>query len=157
MGAETLAAALEREHHEIDGGIESFAAGLASGEGGTAPVVRAMESLRRHIFLEEQLLFPPLREAGMMAPVLVMLREHGEIWQTLEQLDTALAENARGSAVPPLLTELAAQLERHNTKEEPILYPQADLVLSAAATAELREFLASGRMPDGWVCQRAQT
>ena len=59
--------------------------------------------------------------------------------------------------MPPLLTELAAQLERHNTKEEPILYPQADLVLSAAATVELREFLASGRMPDGWVCQRAQT
>ena len=50
----------------------------------TAPVVRAMESLRRHIFLEEQLLFPPLREAGMIAPVLVMLREHGEIWQSLD-------------------------------------------------------------------------
>jgi hypothetical protein len=50
---------------------------------------------------------------------------------------------------------LLEQLDRHNSKEEPILYPQADTALSAPANAGLRAFLECGRMPAGWVCARA--
>jgi regulator of cell morphogenesis and NO signaling len=50
---------------------------------------------------------------------------------------------------------LLGQLERHNSKEEPIVYPEANAVLTAGSTAELREFLAAGRIPLGWVCARA--
>lgn len=157
MGVETVAAALEREHHEIDEGIESFSAGLATGEGAARPLTRAMAALRRHIYLEEAFLFPPLRAAGLIAPVFVMVREHGQMWTTLDALDAELHHGAVNAALPEsvagLLCDLQQQLTAHNAKEEQILYPQADQVLTASATDELRALLDTGRIPDGWVCQ----
>jgi hypothetical protein len=81
---ESLSALLEHEHHEIDAGLEAFLAGLDCGQTRTQDLTHAVEALRRHIYLEEAFLFPPLRAAGLIPPVLVMLREHGEIWRTLD-------------------------------------------------------------------------
>ena len=101
-----LSAALEREHREIDEGIEAFAAALVKGEEGVAPLTRAMEALRRHIYLEEEFLFPPLRDAGLMAPVLVMLREHGEIWRAMDRLDAAVARGPADGGAREMCDEL---------------------------------------------------
>ena len=91
MESVTLATALEREHREIDGGIEAYTAGLATGTSDTGPLLRAMNGLRRHIYLEEEFLFPPLRAGGLMVQLFVMVREHGELWKTMEALDASLA------------------------------------------------------------------
>jgi hemerythrin-like domain-containing protein len=152
-----LAQALEHEHHEIDDGIEAFLAGLRSGDSGREPLERAMVALRRHIYLEEEFLFPPLRDAGLFAPIFVMLREHGEIWDTLEALETELARDPSGAASELACRTLMEQLASHNAKEEPILYPQADATLAADTAQRLQEFIAAGAMPDGWVCARAGT
>ncbi len=154
---DTLAALLEREHREIDKGIEAFLAGETGEQNPTERLTQALGALRRHIFLEEEFLFPPLRDAGLVAPVFVMLREHGEIWDTLDALDAQLAAHADAVATADTCSVLLAQLERHNSKEEPVIYPQADAVLAAPASAGLRAFLAAGRMPDGWVCAQAST
>jgi hemerythrin-like domain-containing protein len=155
MTTSTLATALEREHREIDAGVEAFLAGLAEGQPRPESLIQAMRALRRHIYLEEQFLFPPLREAGMVAPIFVMLREHGEIWDTMDAMDRELARDGAGAAMSEVCRVLLEQLERHNAKEEPIIYPQADAVLAADASAELHEHLAAGRLPEGWVCARA--
>lgn len=157
MQIETLAAALEREHHEIDAGIETFTNGLSGGQLDTASLTSAMAALRRHIYLEEEFIFPPLRAAGMFGPILVMLREHAELWATLETLDAELATGADSAAVREGCGVLLSQLASHNTKEEPIVYPQVDAVLSASSSAELREFLDSGLIPGGWICTQART
>jgi regulator of cell morphogenesis and NO signaling len=154
--AETLATALEREHREIDEAIEAF---LASGEDGgrLESLTQAMQALRRHIFLEEEFLFPPLcdtgplHDAGLAAPVLVMLREHGELWRTMESIERELGEDEAQLSLQARCKLLLAQLDRHNSKEEPILYPHSDSVLGAPASAELKAFLERGRMPEGWV------
>ena len=146
MSVETLGAALEAEHREIDRAVESY----LSGEAGRAALADAFVALPRHIYLEEEFLFPPLRDAGFIAPIVVMLREHGELWQTM-----AAIESADDSVAPGRCKWLLAQLDKHNSKEEPILYPHADEVLGAPASEELKTFLARGRMPDGWVCARA--
>jgi regulator of cell morphogenesis and NO signaling len=156
MEGVTLATALEREHREIDGGIEAYTAGLAEGKNDTAPLLRAMDGLRRHIYLEEEFLFPPLRAGGLMVQLFVMVREHGDLWKTMEALDSSLAAGAASDALLELCTTLLAQLNKHNTKEEPIIYPQADTVLSGEASAQLKAFLDSGRMPEGWVCEKAR-
>ncbi|WP_055482745.1 hemerythrin domain-containing protein [Sphaerimonospora mesophila] len=156
MESGTLSSALEREHREIDEGIETFVAGLAEGREDTTPLKRAIEGLRRHIYLEEEFLFPPLREAGMMAPIFVMLREHGEIWQAMDRLDAEIGKGVAADPVRGLCAELLDRLEQHNSKEEPIIYPQADSVLTPEATDHLQRFLASGRIPEGWVCGRAK-
>lgn len=158
MNGESLAVALEREHREIDGGIEEFATGMAAGEPGTRPLVRAMEALRRHIYLEEVFLFPPLAQGGMAMPVMVMKREHGQLWDAMDALDRMLADGpdiaGRDKAVASC-RDLLGLLDRHNSKEEPVIYPQADAALPPESAAQLHEFLAGGRVPEGWVCEQA--
>jgi iron-sulfur cluster repair protein YtfE (RIC family) len=148
----TLAEALELEHREIDAGIERF----VDGSGRADSLTRAGAALRRHIYLEEEFLFPPLRDAGLMAPVFVMVREHGQMWRTLDGLDGQLAGGVADPAVRDACAELVAQLQAHNPKEEQILYPQADAVLGAEAGGQLAAFLESGAMPEGWVCEGAR-
>ena len=153
MTTETLAAALEREHREIDEGIAAFTAARAERGVDPVPLSRAVEALRRHIYLEEEFLFPPLRSAGMVMPVFVMLREHGEMWRMLDALEAEVANDAGGEAVSSLVDGLVPRLAAHNEKEEAILYPEADTVLAGSAGEELKAFMASGRMPEGWVCE----
>lgn len=155
MSETTLSTALEAEHREIDAGIEEYARTAQAGSPQVGPVLRAMGALRRHIYLEEALLFPTLREAGLVAPVFVMVREHGEIWRSMDALESAVATDATGSAATDICREMVRQLEAHNTKEEMILYPQADAVVTGEAQATLQAFLAAGSMPEGWVCQGA--
>jgi hemerythrin-like domain-containing protein len=153
MTVETLAEALEREHREIDEGIAAFTAARAEGRVDRQPLSRAVEALRRHIYLEEEFLFPPLRSAGMVMPVFVMLREHGEMWRMLDALEAEVAKDAGSESVSSLVDGLVPRLEAHNEKEEAILYPQADTALAGSAGEELKKFMAHGRMPEGWVCE----
>jgi hemerythrin-like domain-containing protein len=156
MQGAPLSELLEREHREVDEGVEGFLAGTSEGSGDVEPLLRAMAGLRRHIYLEEEFLFPPLRGAGLMAPVLVMLREHGELWTAMDALDAALADDAGSEGVRAGCHDLLERLDRHNTKEEAIIYPQADEALAESAGAELRAFLETGQLPDGWVAQQAR-
>lgn len=149
--------ALEREHREIDAGIEAFMEKL--GQGSVAPelLTAAFDQLRRHIYAEEVLMFPPIREAGLVMPVFVMMREHGELWHTMDTLTELLA--AEPTDVQGLVdgcARLLAQLNEHNTKEEPIVYPHIDTDLPMQTRAELTRFIEAGQTPDGWVCQHAR-
>ncbi|MBB5632092.1 hemerythrin-like domain-containing protein [Cryobacterium mesophilum] len=155
MQAGSLAQALEREHREIDGGIEEYTKALSEGDADPAPLVRATNGLRRHIYLEEEFLFPPLKANGLVMPIFVMLREHGELWDAMDALGALLASGADAATVQNACRELLAQLDSHNSKEEPIIYPQADAVLDPDAAARLHEFLDEGRMPEGWRCEKA--
>ncbi|MDN5765937.1 MAG: hemerythrin domain-containing protein [Humibacillus sp.] len=151
---ESLTALLEREHHEIDAGIEAFLEGLAQNEVRDHELTRSVEALRRHIYLEEEFLFPPLRASGMLPPVLVMLREHGEIWRTLDAVE-ATEHQSDADGARQRCQYLLEQLATHNAKEEPIIYPRGDAVLTEEAKRDLRAFIDSGQMPLGWICSRA--
>jgi len=153
----TLGAALEREHREIDAGLEAFAQGLAGGESRVEPLMAAIAALKRHIYIEEELVFPSLRKGGMMAPVFVMLREHGEIWRALDALEADLSAGAATAAMAQVCQQLAGQLEAHNLKEEAILYPRTDDALTASEGGKVGAFLATGLLPEGWVCSGARS
>lgn len=155
----TLAETLTEEHHEIDHGFEEFVAGLDADKVDRLSVQRALDTLRRHIYLEEEWLFPPLRSAGLMMPVIVMLREHGELWDVMDRIEGLLGsiegDAAARAEVVTQCKDILERLDRHNTKEEPIIYPQADVQLPPETVDQLTEFLDDGRMPDGWVCEKA--
>ena len=166
MESMTLGQALELEHRAIDGGIESFIESLdGAGPSGpapltSAPLTSALNGLRRHIYLEEQFLFPPLKAAGLMGPLFVMVREHGQLWRQMNVIaallpdgtdaDTGAEDTLRGAC-----TELLALLDAHNATEDPIIYTQADDILGTTASNDLLDFLAAGSMPEGWVCSAA--
>jgi hemerythrin-like domain-containing protein len=151
----TLSAALERQHCEIDREIEAFIQRLNRGSVQADVLIAALDMLRRHIYLEETFLFPPIREAGMTMPIFVMMREHGQLWQTMDTLTHLLAEGDDGRLLEQACRELLDQLHRHNSKEEPIIYPHADTDLPPHTSAELDRFIQTGRTPEGWVCQQA--
>ncbi len=81
MSIVSLSDALTREHRDIDTGIRAFVVDLERGVVSPEPLLSAFEALRRHIYLEEAFLFPPIRQAGVLMPILVMLREHGTLWR----------------------------------------------------------------------------
>jgi regulator of cell morphogenesis and NO signaling len=147
--------ALEREHREIDAGIEPFSSPLSQHRVQPGPLLQALEALRRHIYLEEEFLLPPLYAAGMTMPLLAMLREHGQIWDTMEALEQELAGSRNAVSLSKRCRELVVQLQHHNLKEERIIYPQADQVLPGAESARLSALISSATMPGGWRCERA--
>lgn len=180
MESITLGHALELEHRVIDGGIETFIASLeAAATANSAPLNSALHGLRRHIYLEEEFLFPPLKGAGLMGPLFVMMREHGQLWRQMHAVEAlldvadlvevqaspdaeaepgrhALAASAtKEDALREACTELLALLDAHNAKEETIIYAHADAILGTVASNDLLAFLGSGSMPESWVCSAA--
>ena len=152
----TLGQALELEHRAIDGGIEAYIASLARvATADPAPLLSALTGLRRHIYLEEEFLFPPLKAAGLMGPIFVMLREHGQLWRQMDTVEAQLADGADTAAMRNDCTNLLSLLDDHNSKEEPIIYTQADEILGTSASSELLAFLEAGTTPEGWVCSAA--
>jgi regulator of cell morphogenesis and NO signaling len=157
MPSLALSAVLKREHHEIDSELEAFIEKLDCGSMQPEPLTAALEALRRHIYLEEVFLFPPIREAGIVMPIFVMMREHGELWRTMDVLTDLLADGTDGARLRDTSRQLLDQLEQHNAKEEPVIYPHADTDLPAQTSAELTRFIETGHTPDGWVCRQAGT
>lgn len=155
MASLTLSTELTREHHEIDDAIETFIEKLDCGSLQRELLTDTLEALRRHIYLEEVFLFPPLREAGIVMPIFVMMREHGELWHTMGALADLLAVGDDSQRLRDTCTQLLDQLHQHNSKEEPVIYPNADTDLPPQTSAELTRFIETGRTPEGWVCQQA--
>lgn len=148
----SLDSLLAHDHRDIDDGIR---VGLDGADGADLDgLTVALGALRRHIYAEEELLFPPLRDAGLVGPILVMVREHAQMWQLLDSLEGLLgADTVDPDALRATRAELFELLQRHNPKEETILYPQADAVLTPSRASQVRAFIASEEPPEGWVCQ----
>lgn len=146
---EPLSVTFEREHREIDQALLAAADRVVDGHN----LIDALHTLRRHIYAEEELMFPALREAGMVGPVLVMLREHAEMWPLLDTLDELIAAEGADERLRDAATRLLGMLQRHNPKEEAIVYPQVDAVIDPEPASLLRQLLVGGGMPEGWRCQ----
>jgi iron-sulfur cluster repair protein YtfE (RIC family) len=148
----SLSRALEQEHREIDDALKSCADGATPGVEEKAALQRAVDELRRHIYTEEELLFPPLRHAGMLGPILVMLREHAEMWPLLDTLDHGLVEDVDEDVLRTTCRHLLVLLQHHNPKEEQIVYPEIDRVVDVDARLGVHEFLDAGQVPADWTC-----
>ncbi|GAC56667.1 hypothetical protein GOHSU_12_00570 [Gordonia hirsuta DSM 44140 = NBRC 16056] len=158
-----LATALTAEHHEIDAAIERFTRTPPAQSLGewARPLVDGLHALRRHIYLEEDLVFPPLKQGALRMPIMVMENEHGQMWRRLDALEALLEHDdvdtePKRTAAIQACNELLELLSAHNSKEEPVIYPHVDPELSDAAKAQLGEFLVTGRTPAGWTPARAE-
>ena len=103
--------------------------------------------LQRHILWEENILFPLFEEkTGMRdgGPTLVMRAEHREIGKWLEALhDKVRAHDVESDREEEVLFET---LFAHNHKEENVLYPAIDQLLSAEEKAAAFQQMAA--MPE---------
>ncbi len=89
-------------------------------------------AMRRHFSMEEDVLFPAIEQAtGLFdsGPVAVMRHEHAQMRALLDEMERL----AQADDFADLLDQgdtLLMVIQQHNAKEEGILYPLADRVLS---------------------------
>ncbi|MGH8110706.1 MAG: hemerythrin domain-containing protein [Rhodanobacteraceae bacterium] len=140
------------QHRRIDEGVR----GIAESGGQVAALADALDLLRLHLYLEEQVLFPPLVKSGLAMPVFVMKREHGEMWPLMETLVAACAAQASVESIHDTCRRLFQLLQIHNPKEEQIVYTAADRLAAQPAGASLAKALDVTKVPDGWTCEMAR-
>jgi len=130
----TVHDALSWDHDRLDALEDGAFAAHNRGEASEAQVLYSAFAfgLRRHIRFEEEILFPEFEIwAGdsTMGPTAVMRQEHQEILSLLARLEGAWKEAP--TQVESFRQSLRALLADHNLKEEEIVYPVTDRVLSA--------------------------
>jgi hemerythrin-like domain-containing protein len=134
---------LAADHRRIDMLIDDLCAMIEDGELERAEscVGDLDAGLRRHIRIEEEILFPIFESTvRLTGPTLVMRVEHRKIESWLDELKDALAEGNRPHA-STAMAELVQVLEEHNRKEEAVVYPRIDGALSPDERRDLVEKL----------------
>lgn len=100
---------------------------------------RAMEAwkefdqgMRRHFAMEEEVLFPAFESRSGMGgggPTAMMKMEHRQMLGLLDQIGVAM-DSGETEDVLDLGDTLLMVIQQHNTKEEGMLYPMAENMLS---------------------------
>ena len=88
--------------------------------------------MRRHIAMEEEVLFPAFESATGMGgggPTAVMRTEHKQMIGLLDQIGAAIDSEDAEQAMDTGDT-LLMLIQQHNIKEEGMLYPMAENVLA---------------------------
>jgi hemerythrin-like domain-containing protein len=143
----TVTALLQDDHERLDALVDDLRTSVAKAAFAEARegFVAFASGLRRHIDVEEQVLFPAFEAAtGMRShgPTAVMRAEHADIRRLLDRTAAAL-EKADATALGEATDALTALLAEHDQKEEHVLYPMTDRVLGAGA-GQLVETLRAG-------------
>jgi iron-sulfur cluster repair protein YtfE (RIC family) len=120
--------------------VDAFVARAAGDTAAAATRYRAFaDGLRRHIATEEELLFPLFeKRAGLLpdpTPTEVMRKEHEEILRLLGEILRSIGDPAK---LPDQARAAFHEiLEEHHRKEEGLLYPALDVVLTPEELQEL--------------------
>lgn len=89
--------------------------------------------IRKHLELEEEILFPRLGQAtgmGSQGPIGVMLMEHKQMKNLLDLIEDG-ARAGDGDQVLDYGDTLLMLTQQHNIKEEQVLYPMSEEALSS--------------------------
>ncbi len=129
----TFSRYLGDDHQRCDELFASTEAAAEKGDwaGADEAHQRFIESMQRHFAMEEEVLFPAFEAASgsNMGPTAVMRHEHEQMRRLFSEMDQALearqAEEYLGATETLLIL-----MQQHNAKEEQILYPTSDRLLS---------------------------
>lgn len=139
---ETISDYMSIDHKQCDDVFAALERSVAEGhwEKATHAFREFHNAMQQHFAMEEDVLFPAFEQAtgSNAGPTNMMRIEHQEIRGIIDELQQALdqrdAENFAGIA-----DTLNIMLQQHNMKEEGILYPMADRVLSHEREALLHD------------------
>ena len=140
---ETISSWMQNDHVLIDAIAERATAAAEARDGATLEreAGHFLSRLRRHIEMEEGVLFPAFEQRTGMAdggPSVQMRVEHEQMRPILQQMQDAAAA-ADGTAWQRAAQALHDILLPHNIKEEQMMYPMLDEAMGADAQALLDE------------------
>lgn len=112
---------------------------------GRAEFARFRDAMERHVNAEEQIVFPAFEErtGERLGPTEVMRREHKMMRDVIANMDAALAQQ-EAQRYLGLSETLLVLMQQHNVKEESVLYPMIDQLLSADREAMVERLRAAG-------------
>jgi hemerythrin-like domain-containing protein len=130
----TISQYLESDHHHCDAQLadaESFV-GKRAWEAADAAFAEFDASLRRHLEMEEKVLFPAFEQTPgtPSGPTAMMRSEHRQIREIAQNMADALLARDADEFISCADT-LRILMGQHNMKEESILYPMSDRFLAA--------------------------
>ena len=132
--ASSAGAFFTAHHRTCDMLWATIEAAVENGDANTARDAYAKfeSTLRQHLAMEEEVLFPAFEEAtGMtMGPTRVMRMEHVQMRGLLTQMASAAATDL--DALLEHGDTLLMITQQHNMKEEGVLYPMVDAHLGSA-------------------------
>jgi len=135
---DTVTAYLGWDHARIDAGLAAVSASVREGrfDHAARDYDRFERDLLRHERIEEELLFPVFeaRSGIVGGPTIVMLDEHRQVRSALALMRRALSGGDDGGYADALRF-LDSVLRDHNAREEHILFPAVDHLLTAAERA----------------------
>ena len=104
-----------------------------------------LDQTESHFNYEEHVLFPALEAATASAagPTSVMRKEHAPMREFFNDLRRAVETHA-ALLLADAAETLLFLMQQHNSKEETVLYPMADRMLSDGLLARLNDLKASG-------------
>ncbi len=137
---QTISGFMSQHHAELDSLFEEFVGRQADEPAQAIPLAQRFRlGLLNHIVWEEEILFPIFDDRSGMrggGPTAVMRSEHGRIKALLEEIAGRLSGNEL-AGLAESEEELADILRSHNRKEEAILYPSIDALLSDEERADI--------------------
>ena len=127
-----IAAFFTADHRACDASWASVEAAVEAGDDAVALAAwTAFDgSLRRHLDMEEQVLFPAIVAAGgpSQGPLQVMLMEHQQMRGVLDAM-AGCADAGDFEALADHGDTLLMVIQQHNAKEEMIVYRMAEQLL----------------------------
>ncbi len=137
----------EADHNRLDAIFHQFQQKKYESAAAAKSYFKAFNNgLKRHIIWEEDVLFPLFEEKSGMkggGPTFVMKEEHRRIGAILERIHDKVRQGDSSSEDDEeMLLEI---LEGHNQKEEQVLYPAMDQLLTEEEAAGL--FVAMENIP----------
>ena len=131
-GRPSISTALSGDHDDIDEALAEvlLATHRRAWEQAAADLQDLLEHLRRHVAIEEDILFPLFdRRLKTVGPTRILRLEHRRLTRSFEaMLDAIRAHSLDG--VSAAIRGVDEVLPHHMAKEESILYPAIDRVLS---------------------------
>jgi iron-sulfur cluster repair protein YtfE (RIC family) len=141
MNELTVQAPFAEDHDRLDGLLETYRRLKRTDFPRAKAAFKEFKTgLQRHIVWEEQILFPRFEEKTCMreiGPTAVMRAEHRQIGAALEALHDKVRHQDPDSDAEE--TRLLDLLAAHNEKEEHVLYPSLDRLLSPEEQVAVRK------------------
>jgi len=146
-----IAEYFSEDHRKVEMLLESLLKSLQD----QPKAQRAFEELERllhkHIYCEEELLFPEVEARGLSGPTDVMRSEHGQISGLLAAIQKSLREG--NMTIKTFIDGLKDILAAHDLKEEGVLYPAADSMIEHESAKALLERVRNAVSPKDWKCR----
>lgn len=134
MSSAGPAALFTHDHRRCDELWAELEAAADDAAGARVRFAAFEHAMRQHFAMEEEVLFPALEDATGMhggGPTHIMRMEHAQMKGMLDQMASDM-QSGQLDAVLDQGDTLLMLIQQHNVKEEGVLYPIADDVLTSA-------------------------